>query len=119
MGSHLYISIDVKHSGDRGWGELFEGKSTPLARSPIADAFGDSDAWCSEQPRGHLGPKQIRARAEHPECPWRHSEPYWVREISGEEFCAIVMRRRGDGLMCGPELWSFAITVTSLLAQGV
>lgn len=120
MGSHLYISIDVKHPGDCGWGELFEGKSMPLARSPIADSFGDCvDRGPDDIRQGYLSGVEIRQRAEHPDCPWHLSEPYWVREMSGEEFCGIVVGRRGDGLMCGPELWAFGIMVTLLLAQGL
>lgn len=64
---------------------------------------------------------------EHPECPWRLDEPYWVRLLDGQEFVDIVRERRwktlqdGDyaDLECGPELRGFATMVAALLAEGV
>jgi hypothetical protein len=125
MGSDLYISIDVQHD-DKGrdpevWSELWEGPSTALARGIVVDAFK------SDSRSGYLSGDELRRMREHPDCPWRLDEPYWVRKLDGQEFVDIVRERRwktlqdGDyaDLECGPELRGFAAMVAALLADGV
>ena len=126
MGSDLYISIDVRPAGRKTWSSLWDGPSTFLARGPVVDAFGTSE-HAGDTARGYLTGAQIKERGEHPECPWRLDEPYWVRLIPGPEFCAIIRERRwaplqdGDWahLQCRPELRGFAALVESLISEGL
>ena len=126
MGSDLYVSVEVRNSVGT-WSSLFEGPSCALARGIIVDAFGGARSDGEYQGRtGYLIGNEVRIRAEHPECPWRLYEPYWVRSVDGREFCAIVRERRwrtlqdGDyaDLECGPELRAYASMIESLLADG-
>ena len=132
MGSDLYISINVQHDdgGHRDpkvWSSLWEGPSDGLARGVIVDAFGDcDDRECDPRP-GYLSGAEVQRMQEHPECPWRLDEPYWVRLLDGQEFVAIVQERRWQSLQdgdfsdleCGPELRGFAAMMAELLAEGV
>lgn len=132
MGSDLYISIDVQHDGGghrdpKVWSALWEGPSTDLARGSVVDAFRDFADRESDPRSGYLSGDEIRRMQEHPECPWRLDEPYWVRCLDGQEFVDIVRERRWKTLQdgdfadkqCGPELRGFAAMVAALLADGV
>lgn len=127
MGSDLYVNVERRRLGNR-FGSLFEGPSTELASGIIVHAFGDCDQESpSGKLSGYLTPAEFKKMQEHDECPWRLDEPYWVRKISGQEFCDIIRERRwktlqdGDfaDLQCGPELRSFAAMVRSLLDDGL
>jgi hypothetical protein len=132
MGSDLYVSIDVRHPNDPNWNpdywaQLFEGPSHALARGPVVDAFGDCDPDSDVGPSapGHLTAAEWETMATHPECPWLHDDPYWVRKLGGLEFVSIIREKRwqhlqdGDfrDLECGPELRSCAALVESLLCE--
>lgn len=130
MGSDLYISIDVRHDdvGHRDpkvWSTLWEGPSDALARGIVVDAFGDCADRETDPRTGYLSGKEIRAR--HEDCPWRLDDPYWVRAVSGQEFCDIIRERRWKTLQdgdfadidCGPELKAFGALVADLLSNGV
>jgi hypothetical protein len=132
MGSNLYLSIDVRvttdpHRNPNYWGSLFDGPSDGLDRGIVVDAFGDGDPETPiAKAPGYLTRAEWMKRAEHPECPWRLDEPYWVREIGGPEFVAIVREKRWQKLQdgdyhdteCSHELRAFAACVESLLADG-
>jgi len=126
MGSHLYISIDVRHPNTPGrdskyWGSLFDGPSQALARGSVVDAFGGEPDLTGD---GYLTRDEWMKQAKHPECPWRLDEPYWVRMILGPEFVAIIREKRwqklqdGNDLECRAELRAFAAAVESLLSEG-
>jgi hypothetical protein len=127
MGSDLYISIEVccRNTPDRNpnyWSELFEGPSRALDRGYICEAF--RQAGIEHHP--------TRDESEHPECPWRLDEPYWIRQLTGAEFVAVVREKRWQTIKededslyfadptaeCSPELRGFAALVESLLAEG-
>lgn len=128
MGSHLYLNIEVRHSNDprynqKNWSAIFDGPSRYLDKGVIVDAFGNSPDEPVGQLSGYLDASEWREMAEHPECPWRLDDPYWVRRIEGSEFVAIVREKRwqklqdGDfhDLECTAELRAFAALVESLL----
>lgn len=128
MGSDLYCNVECRDRSGFGFHQLFDGPSTFLARGIIVDAFGDcNETSASGKLDGYLTSAEWRKMQEHEECPWRLDEPYWVRKLSGQEFCDIIRERRwktlqdGDyyDLECGPELRSFAAMVKSLLADGM
>jgi hypothetical protein len=69
--------------------------------------------------------------SDRPECPWRLDSPYWIRQLSGAEFVAVVREKRWQTMKddedsiyiadpmaeCSPELRGFAALVESLLAE--
>lgn len=138
MGSALYISVDVRHVNDprinpKHWAEMFEGPSKALERGTIVDAFGDCDPDAPiAKASGYLSHDEWKKMAEHPECPWRLDEPYWIRRVDGPEFVAIVREKRWQKLEdadfrinspdpvreCSAELRAYAAMVESLLADG-
>lgn len=140
MGSDLYVSIEVRHPNTphrdpKTWSELWEGPSQGLARGIVVEAFGHApddvtvarkNVWRADAD-GYLTRAEWVKRAEHPECPWRLDEPYWVRCIPGQEFVAIVHEKRWQKLQdgdfkdteCSPELRCFAVMVDGLMAEGL
>jgi len=133
MGSDLYLNIEVRHPNtpqrnSKVWCPLFDGPSTALERGIVVDAFGDPDPEAPvAKAGGYLTFAEWTQLAEHPECPWRLDEPYWVRCIPGEEFCAIVVEKRWQKLQdgdyhdeeCSPELRAFAVLVKNMLVEGL
>ena len=128
MGSNLYISVERQSIHNNNWFDLFDGPSAALDRGIVVDAFGNEDPEESigREP-GYLSRERWLEMAKHPECPWRRSEPYWVRLIYGAEFSAIVREKRwqqlqdGDfsDLECSPQLRAFAALVESMLKDGI
>ena len=132
MGSDLYISIDRQYPNGH-WSHIFDGPSSAIARGSIVNAFGEEprEQWeieeVGEDHRTYIPHERWRAMQEHPECPWRLDEPYWVRLIDGKEFVDIVREKRwqklqdGDyaDLECSPELRAYAALVESFLSEGV
>ena len=100
---------------------LFDGPSRALDRGCICETFK----------RTGLEHHPTREESKHPECPWRFDEPYWIRELTGTEFVAVVREKRWQTLKddedqifraeptkeCSPELRGFAALVESLLAE--
>jgi hypothetical protein len=133
MGSDLDISIEVRHPNTphrdpKHWSALFGGPSKALDRGIVVDAFGDSDPeTLVGQKDGYLNHVEWTQRAEHPECPWRLDEPYWVRCIPGQEFVDIVVQKHWQKLQdgdykdkeCSAELRAFATIVKHMLVEGL
>jgi hypothetical protein len=128
MGSDLYINIEVRHPRTPHWAPLFDGPSRALDRGIVVDAFGNSDPETPVgQKDGYLNHVEWTQRAEHPECPWRLDDPYWVRCVPGQEFVDIVRERRwqllqnGDyhDVECSEELRGFAVMVDNLMTNGL
>lgn len=116
MGSDLYLNVETRSGPSRSeehWGALFDGPSCALARGTVVDAFGTSDQLGGTA-AGYLTHDEWAKMAEHPECPWRLDEPYWVRCIEGVEFVAIVRENE-----CSADLRAFAALVESLLNDGL
>jgi hypothetical protein len=135
MGSYLYISIERQWPNGH-WSYIFEGPSTALQRDiVVVAAFGDGprEEWEDKDPRTYVPPERWREMQNHPECPWRLHEPYWVRLIDGKEFIDIVREKiwqklpygyfgisnADPNLECSPQLRAYAALVESLLNEGV
>lgn len=131
MGSDLYISIDTKDAGseDRYWRRIFEGPSTFLARNIVVDAFGGGgeSTGPDAESLGYLPHAQWDRVHGYPGAPWKDDEPYWIRQLSGQEFVTIVRDKRWQKLQngdfhdkeCSPELRAYASFVEALQTEGL
>jgi hypothetical protein len=127
MGSDLYISIETAHhpdAPDDEWSHLWEGPSAALARGDVAAAFGSCADRETDPRTGYLTSEEIVAMRESPfwTCPWLNDEPYWVRLVSGQDFCDIVHEQhwktlRGQGAL--RELQAFVALITSLRSNAL
>jgi hypothetical protein len=122
MGSDLYVSVQYKSEFNETWWPITY-KTAALVRGPVVDFFGDCDPDSSiSKADGYLSYAEWRTCQDHPECPWRRSEPYWVRLISGEEFVRTVReepwRIEWPDADCGPHLRAMAAMIESYTKDG-
>lgn len=121
MGSDLYACVEYQASST-WWPITYQ--TADLARGPIVYFFGDCDSDSQVgQASGYLSHTEWIKMQDHEECPWRLSEPYWVRLITGEEFARIVRdepwKKEWPMLDAGPHLRAVAAMVESYIKDNV